>query len=158
MLVKNGSLSFESSVNGVLYTTSTLSLCSVDEFDIGTYTCLATNSVGNDSVEIEIQVNTGESLLSLIDSIKHLYQSVTFPIMASCIINCQEDLGHYETIVFNELYSTTAISPTQSCMASFLFSWSNSSLRMVIIIVTCSMKRGHLGFFINIELLYSMGG
>lgn len=70
VLVTNESLSFirseESNYNGVLFTTSTLFLCSVDEFDIGTYTCLATNSAGNDSVDFEIQVNVGESLIDSI--------------------------------------------------------------------------------------------
>ena len=50
-------------LNGVLHTVSNMFLYSADEFDIGIYTCLATNFVGNDSAEFE--VNGGISLTVL---------------------------------------------------------------------------------------------
>ena len=54
---------FES--NGLLFTSSILELCSVDEDDIGTYSCQASNSAGNDSIEFNIDVKLGKSLCLL---------------------------------------------------------------------------------------------
>ena len=45
--------------NGLLFTTSILELCSVGGDDVGTYSCQATNNIGNDSVEFEVQVMLG---------------------------------------------------------------------------------------------------
>ena len=41
------------------FTSSILELCSVNEDDIGTYSCLASNSAGNDSIEFDVQVRLG---------------------------------------------------------------------------------------------------
>ena len=49
---------FESS--GLLFTTSILELCSVDADSSGTYSCLALNAAGNDSVEFDVLVQNGK--------------------------------------------------------------------------------------------------
>ena len=54
---------FES--NGLLFTSSILELCSVDEDNIGRYSCQASNSAGNDSIEFDIDVQLGRSLSSI---------------------------------------------------------------------------------------------
>ena len=45
--------------NGLLFTTSILEVCSVGADDRGTYSCVASNSAGNDTREFEIQVTLG---------------------------------------------------------------------------------------------------
>jgi hypothetical protein len=45
--------------NGLLFTTSILEVCSVGADDLGTYSCVASNSAGNDSFEFDIQVTLG---------------------------------------------------------------------------------------------------
>ena len=47
--------------SGLLFTSSILELCSVEEDDSGTYSCVATNLAGNDSIEFEVQVKRGTS-------------------------------------------------------------------------------------------------
>ena len=51
---------FESS--GLQFTSSILELCSVNEDDVGTYSCQASNSAGNDSIEFDVQVMLGINL------------------------------------------------------------------------------------------------
>ena len=48
--------------NGLLFTSSILEVCSVGADSRGTYSCLALNAAGNDSVEFEVQVMLGMSL------------------------------------------------------------------------------------------------
>ena len=45
---------FENS--GLLFTSSILELCGVGEDDSGTYSCVASNLAGNDTMEFEVQV------------------------------------------------------------------------------------------------------
>ena len=45
--------------SGLLFTSSILELCSVEEDDSGTYSCVATNSAGNDSAIVEVQIRLG---------------------------------------------------------------------------------------------------
>ena len=46
--------------NGLLFTTSILEVCSVGSEDSGTYSCIASNFVGNDSVEFDVLVQLGK--------------------------------------------------------------------------------------------------
>ena len=46
--------------NGLLFTTSILEVCSVGSEDSGTYSCVASNFVGNDSVEFDVLVQQGK--------------------------------------------------------------------------------------------------
>ena len=63
MLITNESLTtiyneeFEN--NGTLFTTSILELCSVGADNGGAYSCVASNSAGNDSFDFDIQVMLG---------------------------------------------------------------------------------------------------
>ena len=63
VLITNESLTFiyneEFESNDLLFTSSILELCSVDEDDVGTYSCRASNSAGNDSIEFDIAVQLG---------------------------------------------------------------------------------------------------
>ena len=63
LLLMNESLttiySEEVEQNGLLFTTSILEVCSVGADDIGTYSCVASNSAGNDSFEFDVQVMLG---------------------------------------------------------------------------------------------------
>ena len=45
--------------NGLLFTTSSLGLCSVGEDDIGNYSCQAMNSAGRASVDYDIEIISG---------------------------------------------------------------------------------------------------
>ena len=51
--------------NGLLFTTSILEVCSVGADDRGSYRCVASNSVGNDSFDFDIQVMLGMAYISL---------------------------------------------------------------------------------------------
>ena len=46
--------------NGLLFTSSILEVCSVGPDDRGTYSCVASNFAGNDSVDFEVQVQAGK--------------------------------------------------------------------------------------------------
>ena len=46
--------------NGLMFTTSILEVCSVGSENSGTYSCVASNLAGNDSVEFEVQVQQGK--------------------------------------------------------------------------------------------------
>ena len=60
----NESLTFitneESDASSPLFTVSILHLCSVDEFDLGVYSCQAANFGGSTSYEFEVQLNIGK--------------------------------------------------------------------------------------------------
>ena len=62
--ITNGSLTLiheeTSECNTLLFTSSILQLCSVDDEDTGTYSCFAVNKVGNASVEFEIQITSSK--------------------------------------------------------------------------------------------------
>ena len=49
----------QSESNDLLFTSSILEVCSVGADSSGTYSCLALNSAGNDSVEFEVEVTLG---------------------------------------------------------------------------------------------------
>ena len=49
--------------NGLLFTTSILEVCSVSADDRGSYRCVASNSVGNDSFDFDIQVMLGRTYI-----------------------------------------------------------------------------------------------
>ena len=65
VLLTNDSLSLTSIYNeefessDQLFTSSILELCSVGVESMGTYSCQAFNSAGNDSVEFDIQITPG---------------------------------------------------------------------------------------------------
>ena len=71
VLLTNGSLisiydeQFEN--GGLLFTSSILEVCSVGIADNGTYSCVATNSAGNDSVDFDVQVMLGKYIFLCID-------------------------------------------------------------------------------------------
>lgn len=69
-LLVNESLTFitsvESDVSSPLFTISILYLCSVDEFDLGIYSCQAANFAGNTSYEFEIQVNISKNFVDVL--------------------------------------------------------------------------------------------
>ena len=73
LLLTNESLttiySEEVEQNGLLFTTSILEVCTVGADDIGTYSCVASNSAGNDSFEFEVQVTLG--MHTLMRTIEH---------------------------------------------------------------------------------------
>ena len=45
--------------NGLFFTTSILEVCSVGADDRGSYSCMASNSAGNDSFDFDVQVMLG---------------------------------------------------------------------------------------------------
>ena len=49
--------------NGLLFTTSILEVCSVGSENIGSYSCVAGNSAGNDSFDFDVQVMLGMCML-----------------------------------------------------------------------------------------------
>ena len=63
VMLKNDSTTFihneEFESNGLLYTTSTLGLCSLEKDDIDNYSCQAMNYAGRTSADYEIDIITG---------------------------------------------------------------------------------------------------
>ena len=58
----------QSESNELLFTSSILEVCSVGADSSGTYSCLALNSAGNDSVEFEVEVTLGTCIFPCVVS------------------------------------------------------------------------------------------
>ena len=56
--------------NGLMFTTSILEVCSVGSENSGTYSCVASNLAGNDSVEFEVQVQRGRFEVTVVDPVE----------------------------------------------------------------------------------------
>lgn len=69
-LLVNESLTFitseKSDVSSPPFTISILYLCTVDEFNLGIYSCQAANFVGNTSYEFEIQLNFSKHIADVL--------------------------------------------------------------------------------------------